>query len=130
LDDSLEAGWQLQLELKARGGTCFLEPAACVELTSPSSVSRFIARFFVLGRRVAAQRRRHWSTLRRMAYAAGAPLVPFVRLARLLADAIRRKPAHVEWPLLPLVVIGLVASAAGESVGYLSGEGSRSRFER
>jgi len=130
LEESLEAGWQLQTELRARGGRCFLEPGACIAVVNPSRLGELVARFFRLGRRVAAQRRRHWSVLRRLGYAAGAPLIPLVRLARILADGVRRRRDHLEWRLLPFVLLALLASAAGELVGYVFGHGPPSRFVR
>jgi hypothetical protein len=130
IDEVLEAGWQLQTELGARGGQCFLEPAARIEIVNPSRTGPFIRGFFQLGRRVAAKRRRRWSVARRLAYAAGAPLIPFVRLARIVADGTRRNPAHAEWRWLPLLLLALAVSAAGEMVGYLFGPGPPSRFVR
>jgi hypothetical protein len=72
---------------------------------------------------VAAQRCRRWPVQKRLAYGAGAPLVPGVRLARLVRDAVRRG-FDPPWVALPLIVVGLVASAAGELVGYVVGPGA------
>lgn len=130
LDESLEAGWQLQTELRARGGQVFLEPAACVEIVNPSQPGQFVGGFFRLGRKIAAQRRGRWSTARRLGYAAGSPLIPFVRLARILADGSRLGRDRAGWRGLPLLMLGLAASATGEMVGYLFGHGPPSRFAR
>jgi hypothetical protein len=128
LEDCLEAGWQLQTELCARGGRLFLEPEACIEIVSASRPVRFVVRFFRLGRLVAAQRRRHWALTRRLGYAAGAPLIPLVRLSRIVGDALRRGPDHAQWQLLPWVVLALVASATGEMIGYLFGGGAPTKL--
>jgi hypothetical protein len=125
IDGLLEAGWQLQMALAARGGTFLLEPDACTAIVNPSTPGAFTAAFFRMGRMVAAQRRRTWSPARRLAFAAGAPLIPLVRLSRLL-----RGHQGVEPRLLPLVALGLACSGAGELTGYLRGHGPPSRFVR
>ena len=124
--DLLEAGWQLQVALAARGGRFLLEPDAGTAIVNPNAFRAFVAASFRQGRMVAAQRRRAWPTMRRLAYALGAPLIPLVRLSRVLRD--HADPA--EWRLLPLVVLGLACSAAGELTGYLLGHGPPSRFVR
>jgi hypothetical protein len=125
----LEAGWQLQVALVARGHRCFLEPAARIAIVNPASVGAFLAHFFRLGRLVAGQRCRRWPLGRRLAYTIGAPLIPFVRLSRIVAESLRRG-SHVPWHGLPLLVLGLVASAAGEAVAFLLGAGPPVRFVR
>ena len=128
LSELLEAGWQLQVELCARGGHCFLEPAACVDIETPSRSASFLQAYWDLGRRSAAQRRRRWGRDKRLVYGSAAPLVPFIRLARLVRDGITGMRPHVPWSLLPVAMLGLTASAAGEAVGYLAGPGTPSRF--
>lgn len=125
----LEAGWQLQATLTARGHRCFLEPAAAMDVVNPSSLGAFVAHFFHLGRLVAAQRCQRWSTFRRLAYACGSPLIPLVRLRRIVADSLRRG-THAPWVALPLLLLGLVASAAGEATAFLVGPGPPTRFVR
>ena len=128
LSELLEAGWQLQVELRARGGHCFLDPTACVEMTTPSRPASFLAAYWDLGRRSAAQRKRRWGWPRRVVYGCASPLVPFIRLSRLVRDGVRRPHAHVSWSLLPIMMLGLTVSAAGEAVGYLAGQAAPSRF--
>ena len=128
LSELLEAGWQLQAELCARGGRCFLEPDACVEIATPSRATSFLAAYWNLGRRSAAQRGRQWGRARRLVYGCASPLVPFIRLSRIVRDGLRRRHAYVSWPLLPVMLLGLTASAAGEAAGYLAGQGTPSRW--
>lgn len=127
LDASLEAGWQLQHELLARGGQCYFEAAALVDVVNPDRVGPFVRDLWRLGRQFGHQRRRRWFPLRRLVYAAGAPAIPAVRLVRLVADAVRRGDTTI-WRQLPVVSLGLIASAVGEAVGYLIGPPSRVRF--
>ncbi len=125
----LEAGWPLQTELTARGHRCFLASEACVEIVNPARAWPFVAHFFHIGWAVAAKRTRRWSTARRLGYALGSPLVPFVRLRRIVVDSLRRQ-VDAPWGGLPLLVLGLGANAAGELCGYVLGFGPASRFVR
>jgi hypothetical protein len=125
----LEAGWQLQEALKARGHRCFLEPAARMDIVNPSRLGPFVAHFFHLGRLVAAQRCQRWSAWRRVAWALGSPLIPLVRLQRIVRDSIRRR-TQAPWIALPVLFLGLVASAAGEATAFLCGPAARARFVR
>jgi len=122
LEKVLTAGRQLQLDLQARGGEILYEPAACVEIVNISRMLPFLADQFRQGRVVAGERSLRWSRTRRATYAIGSPLIPLVRLVRILAGAPRLgKPAPRVIELLALVA-GLVASATGELVGYLFGK--------
>lgn len=125
----LEAGWQLQAALTARGHRCFLEPAAVMDVVNPSRLGAFVTHFFRLGRLVAAQRSRRWPPSRRLAYALGSPLIPLVRLQRIVRDSLRRG-TNAPWVALPLLFLGLVASAVGEATAFLFGPGAPARFVR
>jgi hypothetical protein len=125
----LEAGWPLQAELAARGHRCFLAAEACVEIVNPARAWPFVSHFFHVGWMVAAKRTRRWSMVRRLAYALASPVIPFVRLRRIVVDSVRRG-IDAPWGGLPLLVLGLGASAAGEWCGYMLGFGPPSRFVR
>ena len=127
LEASLEAGWQLQDEHCTRGGQCYFEAAALVDVVNPERVGPFVRDLWRLGRQFGCQRRRRWFLLRRLVYAAGSPAIPAVRLARLVADAVRRGDTTI-WRQLPAVSLGLIASAGGEAVGYLIGLPSHVSF--
>jgi hypothetical protein len=130
LETVLTAGARLQLELRARGATLFLESRACIEIVNASRLRWFCADLYRQGRRFAAERRLGWSLARRLAYAAGAPLVPAVRLARILGDrATGGRPGGGRLAELAALLLGLVASAAGEMVGYAAGRSSRPDFD-
>ncbi|HET9061985.1 MAG TPA: hypothetical protein VFO62_01745, partial [Candidatus Binatia bacterium] len=113
-----------------RGATLFLEPRACVEIVNVSRLRWFYADMYRQGRRFAAVRRLGWSLVRRLGYAAGAPLIPVVRLARILGERTTATRTGSGWPAeLAALVLGLVVSAAGEMVGYLAGRSSRADFD-
>ena len=125
----LEAGWQLQTELKAHGHQFFLEPAACIEIINPTRLVPFVRDQFEAGRLIAGKRCRRWSMQQRLLYAVGSPLIPLVRLWRIVGDAVRRR-VDVPWRGVPLLGLGLMASAAGELCGYVRGEGRPRVFKR
>jgi hypothetical protein len=129
LEEALPAGCQLQVELALRGHDIYYEPAACMELVSVSRPWWFLVDQFRQGRRFAGERRLRWSLGRRLAYAAGAPLIPFVRLARIIAQNRRADRPSGLWSELPALFCGLMAGGAGECVGYLIGKNVGENFD-
>ena len=82
------------------------------------------------GRDFAGLRSRRWSPLRRAAYALGSPLIPVVRLARVVGQLRARRALGLLPRVLPALAVGLAFSAAGEAAGYAAGRGSpRSLYE-
>jgi hypothetical protein len=128
LESMLDAESILHWDLRAKGHELYLEPAARTfhqnfSRALPSAPLRFNG-----GRLFAASRARHWPALRRMLYCAGAPVIPFVRLRRIVLEL--RKPGRPRDLLpriLPLLVAALAIDAAGEMVGYALGEGDAMR---
>jgi hypothetical protein len=128
LESMLDAESILHWDLRAKGHELYLEPAARTfhqnfSATFPSAPLRFNG-----GRLFAASRARHWPALRRLLYCAGAPVIPFVRLGRIMREL--RKPGRRRDLLpriLPLLVAALAVDAAGEMVGYALGEGDAMR---
>jgi len=68
-----------------------------------------------------------WSALRRLAYAAAAPLIPFVVLRRRLAAIGRGGRGRMIPKLLPILLVLGVVEALGEATGYLAGQGDAPR---
>lgn len=124
LETMLDAETVLHWDLRARGYRLYLEAKARTAHLNVSRLSSWIPERFYGGRRFAAARARRWSPLRRLLYTGGAPLIPVVRLPRILRD-IRRSGRQVELlpMVLPSLIMGLLVSAAGEMVGYAFGEG-------
>lgn len=70
-----------------------------------------------------------WSAARRAAYALASPLVPAVRMRRIVARLARLEEPAPYLRALPVVGLGLLLHAAGECVGYLTGAGAaRARY--
>ena len=122
LEKSLDAGALLLAELRARGHQSFLLPEACMEIVMPATFGDFVGRIFRHGRQFGGQRAQHWSMVRRLGYAVGSPFIPLVRFARILA--LLRERGHSVAGLAGLLslMLGLIAGAAGESVGYAAGK--------
>ncbi|MEO6025410.1 MAG: hypothetical protein ABIR79_00900 [Candidatus Binatia bacterium] len=114
----LDAGNSLQEALAARGGTFLFEPAAVLAIVNISRLGSFLADQFLQATKFARQRRRGWSALRRLLYVAGAPLIPIVRLGRVLRTLHREaRLGELARGWAPLAA-GLIVNAAGECLGY------------
>ena len=124
LETMLEAETMMHLDLRANGHRLFQEPAARAYHLNVTKASSWLGERFQTGRRFAAARSYGWSPLRRAAYSGGSPLIPLVRLPRLLRDR-RRSDAREHLPprAFPALLLALVVSAAGELVGYAFGSG-------
>jgi len=125
LEALLEAECVLHWDLLSRGYRFYLEAAAKTAHLNFGRVSPWIPYLVQAGRVFAAARARRWPLRRRMLYAGGAPLIPFVRLWRIRSD-IRRpgRPAHL-WPrVVPALLMGLTLDAVGQALGYAFGAGS------
>lgn len=129
LGGKLERGGGLPNELRREGHRFYLEPAARLAHANPSLFSATADLRFSAGRLYGANRaaEANWTPARRLLYAAGAPLIPFVRLSRMRRNLSRmRREAMLTRRLWLSLLWGLVLDGAGQMVGYLSGPG-RSR---
>jgi glycosyltransferase involved in cell wall biosynthesis len=124
LESMLEAEIIMHADLRARGHRLYQEPAARMTHVNVTRTASWIGERFQTGRRFASARGAVWPGWRRAVYAAGSPLIPAVRLRRLLRDAARvgagRELRGYGYVLL---VLALMVSAAGELVGYALGSG-------
>lgn len=125
LDALMEAETVLQWDLRRKGKRLLLEPAAQAAHTNFGLWSSWIPVMFLNGRAFADTRSSRWSLVRRLAFAAASPLIPFVRLSRAVRHAHRVNPA---WSFLlrvvPVLSVGLIVDAAGQMVGYAFGAGA------
>jgi hypothetical protein len=119
LEEYLQAPALLHQSLASRGHHLYLEPAAVVAHTNFSSVTQWLHVRFHAGRVFATARGRAWSLQRRLLYILAAPLIPFVRLARIAKESRRdRQPAGFFLKVAPLLWCGLMLDALGELTGY------------
>ena len=115
----LEAESVLHWDLVNRGYQLYLEPAAKTSHVNFGVLRAWITVLFFSGRVFAATRARHWSLLRRLVYAGGAPFIPTVRFWRIMRQLRRSRLHHRVGPgLLASLMLGLIVSEMGETVGY------------
>lgn len=125
LEKWLEAETVLHWDLQARGHRLYLEPSAKLRHLNFSRLSSSLSLRFNGGRQFAGMRADGWPSVRRIFYAVAAPMIPFVRLRRILRE-LRRPGRRKELipRLLPLLLTLLAFDAAGEMIGYALGVGS------
>lgn len=124
LEQLMNSDAVMHAELRARGHELYLESSARVDHLNVSRIRWAAVEHFESGRAFAATRALGWSRPRRLVYAAASPLIPAVRLRRILAQMNRCGGAPSLARLLPALVLLLIASAIGEFAGYLFGVGS------
>jgi glycosyl transferase family 2 len=124
LETMLETESILHWDLRAKGFALLLEPAAKALHLNFTTIGASMRLRFHSGRLFAAARAGRWSRARRLAYAAAAPLIPVVRLRRILAQAWRRRSAALPINAFPALAFLLVCDAVGEMAGYLLGAGA------
>lgn len=127
LDTVLEAETLLHWDLRHKGYGLFLEPAAKLAHTNFALVTSWMLSQLHCGRLFAATRatQGHWSVPRRWLYGGGAPLIPLVRLWRILPVLCRlRRHEPLPAAVLPSLIAGLVLDGTGQMLGYLLGAGS------
>jgi hypothetical protein len=104
--------------LRANGARFFVEPGARSAHLNVTDRRAWLAERFGAGRTFATDRSAQWPTWRRVVYTAGSPVIPLLRLRRALRD-LRRGGGPRR--ALPPLLAGLLASGAGEAVGYAVG---------
>lgn len=133
LDTIMEAETILHWSLRAAGHRLLLEPRARIAHLNFARFVPFTHVHFSGGRIFATTRARHqgWSALDRWLFAGGTPLIPFVRLWRIVRNHPRASLA-----VLPNLLYGLMVDAIGQFYGCLFGAGtaraklSRYEFDR
>jgi len=113
----------LHWDLQRRGHRLWLEDGARVYHAYMSTAAASFRETFYIGRGFAATRARTWSAGRRAAFAAAIPLVPAVRLRRIVARAFEFGWGAALPSILAGVVPQLAMSTAGELMGTLLGPG-------
>ncbi len=132
----LEAESAMQWDMANRGHQFCIEPDAVAYHLNFSKLFPSLTLRFDGGRLFASNRTRSWSFAKRISFAMASPLIPLVRLRRLLSKAIYMNGAPALLRILPCTTLLLIADGVGEAVGYACGTGnamarlSRSEFHR
>jgi hypothetical protein len=123
LDSLLGAETLLHWDLRSRKYRLYLEPRARVAHTNFSLWSSWLPVQLLNGRAFAGARRKGMTLPVRLLYIVGSPLIPWVRLARVMRTT--RAPALRSRLLAttPALVIGLLLDGAGQLLGYALGPG-------
>jgi hypothetical protein len=122
--EMLETESVLQWDLLDKGHRLYQEPRARVYHLNSSRLGQPLSEYYVSSRIFATSRARHWNRIRRVLYALGSPLLPLIRLRRVLNDAGRAQlRIGVTLRALMTIFLTLCAGAAGEISGYAFGEG-------
>jgi hypothetical protein len=118
----------LHEDLHERGHKLYVEPRARAYHVFITRLLPFCREHYYIGRLLASTRRLRWPWQRRVLYLAGSPLIPFVRLYRILRMVRRHGWQRDLLPgMLPSLFAGLVSSAFGEFLGYAIGLGGAAR---
>lgn len=121
LGSTLQSEMVFHHQLRDQGQHLFLEPGARVRHYNLSVATAFLDHKWLGGRIFASHRARLWPLWRRMLYAAAFPLVPVLRLHRILATLKLRPTPPLPTTTWAWLLLGLLLHAAGEAVGYLVG---------
>jgi hypothetical protein len=128
LEEKLEAESVLHWELRARGHRLYLDPMARLAHTNFAHFGTWTSVQFHAGRSFGGARSAEWPLWKRAIYTCGSPLIPPVRLARLLRGAGRlRHPDRITPALLVVLIWGLAMDGLGQMVGYATGAGGSRR---
>lgn len=116
----------LTAQLHADGHRLYFDSAARTRHLNVSKRASWFVERFAAGREFAAARVAGAPFPRRLAFVAASPLIPAVRLVRILralgrVEAALRPGARI----LPALIVALVVSAAGECCGYAFGSSPR-----
>lgn len=131
LEELLRAEVVLYAALTAAGGRLFLEPRAAFEHDNETRLADIVHGFFLWHRMYGPLRARQagWRLPRRVLYVLLAPAVPAYFAVRLLYVLARQRPQLLGRALLglPYMLVAQAASAAGQALGLVAGEGQAER---
>ena len=126
LDEMLEDESALFLDLRSKGVRMYVAGEAISRHVNISSLSAYMLMDYLGQRSFAGARVQagNWSFFKRLAYASAFPLIPLVRLRRIIGDIRRSGRQEVLLPkILWPIGLALFAGAWGEMLGYLVGPG-------
>lgn len=124
LDSLMEAETVLFWDLRRRGHTLLVEPAARVRHTNFSRLRPFLQVQWHLGRAFAGKRAEPWSAVRRAAFALASPAIPFIRLGHVVRSAIdNRVPLGRLVRITPVLLAGLAIDWLAQATGAAFGAG-------
>jgi hypothetical protein len=127
LESMMRSSPRRHADLRSRGHLLYLEPAARTYHLNVSLPWSWLEERLVGGRSYAAARSHEWNIAQRVLYAAACPLIPAVRLPRILKDMGRSHGSGFILRAMPALLVSLLISALGEGLGYAFGPGGATR---
>lgn len=125
LESYLEVENILHFDLCEKGYQLYLESEAKISHLNFTRLSPWLSSQYHTGRLFATARAQYWSFFRRIIYISGGPLIPVVRLYRILRQLNGPGKRHrLPTGTLMLTMLGLSVSALGEILGYTFGPGT------
>ena len=122
LADMLEAEWVMQVDLRARGFTFWLDPSIEVEHLNYSRSDRSLKLQFLSGWMFASSRSASWPIAKRAVYALSFPAIVLWRSIAVTGQILRAPSARPNaLRSFPMIVFLLLASGVGEGIGYAFG---------
>ncbi len=123
LANMLEADSPMQWDMQSRGHTfCMESQAKTFHLNFSVFFESLVARFYS-GRLFATSRSQKWTKIHRFLYFGGSPLIPLIRLDRILRTLYRSDQRRLIPRTLLYLIIFLIFDGIGEMVGYAFGPG-------
>ena len=119
LAHALSYGDQLIVALRASGHKVYFEPEAALSHLNISRWKEWLDENWIGGHLVSRYRSRDWSLIRRWAYVAASPAIALVLVSRVWSPAwhaVRRLGLPIA--IMPTLLLGAIAKALGELVGY------------
>ncbi len=125
LEDWLNPERVLHFDLLKKGHRMMLAADAVTNHVNISRAGTYLGHSFHGGRIFGGSRAANWSRARAALYACAFPLVPFIRLRRLMQqlDTPEKRRKARFWGSLSWICAGLLCHAFGEATGYLTGAG-------
>jgi hypothetical protein len=124
LESMLEVESLLHQDLRTKGYRLYWEPGAKTFHVHYTRMTSLMRAEFHYGRLFGAARAQHWSLLERLIYTIGGPLIPLVRLRRVLAEICRTGHRQLLPEVIPTLIVILTSNAVGEMFGYAFGAGA------
>jgi hypothetical protein len=133
LRDLLEIESLLNARMVARGYRMGVEPAARFAHANEHVLLTFVEGDYIFSRLFGALRARAqgWTPEQRWSRVLGAPVIPLIRVARLMKRTALQQPQLLGLlvPALPAILAAEIASVCGQTIGLIFGEGdSRQKF--
>jgi hypothetical protein len=119
----LETSVAMHWEMKKRGHRFAVASGAVIYHQNHSRFLPSVSLRFQTGRLFAANRTASWPLHRRLLYAMASPLIPLVRICRIMRAAIRIRLIRILPRLIPVSTILLICDGLGQAWGSLTGCG-------